>query len=44
MPPDGLRGVHNDARIDEDETAMMTTQRRERRVRRQAVAFFGIPR
>ena len=36
MPPDGLRDVHNGTRIGEDETAMLTTQRHDRRVRRQA--------
>jgi hypothetical protein len=36
MPPDGLRDVHNGTRIREDVTAMFTTQRHDRRVRRQA--------
>jgi hypothetical protein len=36
MPPDGLRDVHNGIRIREDVTAMFTTQRHDRRVRRQA--------
>jgi hypothetical protein len=36
MPPGGLRDVHNGTRIGADETAMLTTQRRDRRVRRQA--------
>jgi hypothetical protein len=36
MPPDGLRDVHNGTRVGEDETAMLTTQRHDRRVRRQA--------
>jgi hypothetical protein len=39
MLPVGLRDVHNVTRIGEDETAMLTTQRHDRRVRRQA----GLP-
>ncbi len=36
IAPDGLRDVHNRTRMGEDETAMFSTKRRDRRVRRQA--------